>query len=262
MRSVPRRLALVVALAAIVAFPATAVANHSWNGYHWARQANPFVLKVGDNLSSSWKGYLKTAASDWSKSTVLDMTVVAGGSSNKQCRPTAGRDEVCNGAYGFNGWLGIAQVWVSGKHITQGTTKVNDTYFNTSTYNSSAWRQLVMCQEVGHTIGLYHQDEKFSNANLGTCMDYTNDPDGGAGGASSSDPGNLHPNKHDYDELVAIYKHLDSTTTVGSAVASVADARWNAEWGREVARSAGGHVSTYVRDLGGENLVFTFVIWA
>jgi hypothetical protein len=33
-----------------------------------------------------------------------------------------------------------------------------------------------MCQEVGHTFGLDHQDENFNNTNLGTCMDYTNDP--------------------------------------------------------------------------------------
>jgi hypothetical protein len=29
-------------------------------------------------------------------------------------------------------------------------------------------------------------------------MDYTNDTDSGAGGASSSDPSNMSPNAHDY----------------------------------------------------------------
>ncbi len=33
-----------------------------------------------------------------------------------------------------------------------------------------------MCQEIGHDFGLDHQDENFNNPNLGTCMDYTNDP--------------------------------------------------------------------------------------
>lgn len=37
-------------------------------------------------------------------------------------------------------------------------------------------RCLVTCQEVGHTFGLDHRDENFDNGNLGTCMDYTNDP--------------------------------------------------------------------------------------
>jgi len=76
---------------------------------------------------------------------------------------------------------------------------------------------LVTCQEVGHTFGLAHQDETFDNANLGTCMDYTNDPDGGAGGASSNDPSNEHPNQHDYDQLATIYAHLDSTSTIAAS---------------------------------------------
>lgn len=29
-----------------------------------------------------------------------------------------------------NGWLGIASISVNGSHITQGTVKLNDTYFN------------------------------------------------------------------------------------------------------------------------------------
>jgi hypothetical protein len=87
--------------------------------------------------------------------------------------------EVCNRKYGFNGWLGVAGIWASGNHITQGYVKLNDSYFNTASYNTAAWRRMVTCQELGHTFGLGHTDETFNNANQGTCMDYTNDPDGG-----------------------------------------------------------------------------------
>ena len=34
---------------------------------------------------------------------------------------------------------------------------------------------------------------------------------------SDSDTKSTHPNQHDYDELAIIYKHLDSTTTIGSS---------------------------------------------
>jgi hypothetical protein len=106
---------------------------------------------------------------------------------------------VCNAKYGNNGWLGIASIWISGSHITQGTVKMNDTYFNTATYNKPSWKQMVLCQEIGHTFGLDHQDENFNNQNLGTCMDYSNDParDDGQGN-------NLHPNAHDYNQLAHI----------------------------------------------------------
>ena len=249
---VPVAVATAAALALIT--PAAAQANHSWGGYHWARTSNPFTLKLGDNVSSAWDASLSGASSDWSKSTVLDTTIVAGSSNPKNCRGTTGRVEVCNSTYGNNGWLGVASISVTGGvHITKGTVKLNDTYFNTPTYNTSAWRNLVTCQEVGHTFGLDHQDENFNNANLGTCMDYTNDPST-----------NQHPNQHDYDELVTIYSHLDSTTTVGAALPSgAADAVGNdaSSWGRLVEGSrAEGH-STYVRDFGGGNQVITFVTW-
>ena len=247
-----RRLAGVAALALVLVVPTTASASHSWGGYHWARQSNPFTLKLGDNVTSAWDSYLATTSADWSASAVLDTTIVAGATKPRSCRPTTGRVEVCNAAYGGTGWLGIAGIYISGSHITQGYVKVNDTYFNTSTYNTPAWRNLVMCQEVGHTLGLDHQDETFDNPNLGTCMDYTNNPES-----------NQHPNAHDYAQLESIYAHLDSTTTVsavrGSSGAAASSA---AAFGRLVSSSHNGKVQTFVRDLGNGRLEVTRVIWA
>ena len=228
------------------------IENHSWNGYHWARQSNPFNLKIGDNVSSVWDSYLVTTTSDWSQSTVLNMNIVAGQAKSRNCRPTNGRVEVCNSTYGNNGWLGVAQVWINGSHITQGTVKLNDTYFNTPTYNTTAWRNLVSCQEVGHTIGLDHQDTNFNNPNLGTCMDYTNDPST-----------NQHPNQHDYDELQTIYSHLDSFTTVleaRPAAMDQIDLSGPGQWGQLLREK--GRTGLYELDFGGGHKVFTFVIWA
>jgi hypothetical protein len=233
------------------------LATNSWNGYHWARTTTSFTLKLGDNLSSVWKPILATTSTDWSVSTVLDTIVVPGLSNPKNCRPTAGRVEVCNSKYGNTGWLGIAQIWISGgAHITQGTTKVNDTYYATPKYNTTAWRNLVMCQEVGHTLGLAHQDENFDNANLGTCMDYTSDP-----------TSNQHPNGHDYDELALIYNHVDSTTTVDQSAQlppamNDIDFEGPGQWGRLISESASGRKQVYELDFGGGNKVVTAVIWA
>ncbi len=227
-------------------------ANHSWGGYHWARTHNPFTVKLGDNVNSNWDPYLATASSEWSKSDVLDTTVVVGLANPRNCRPTAGRVEVCNNTYGNNGWLGVAQIWLSGSHISQGTVKLNDTYFNTSKYNTPAWRNLVTCQEIGHTFGLDHQDEVFDNPNLGTCMDYTNDPST-----------NQYPNQHDYDELDIIYAHLDSTTSAFSSHgASNIDLDHPSAWGQLMRSSGGGRFQRFTRDLGNGEQVVTFVVWA
>lgn len=234
----------------------TAYAIHSWGDYHWARTSNPFTLKFGDNVSATWDGHLATASADWGVSSMVDTTIVAG-KSKGSCQPTKGRVEVCNKNYGNNGWLGVASIWVSGNHITQGAVKVNDTYFNTTKYNTPAWRQFVMCQEVGHAFGLDHQDVNFNNANLGTCMDYTSNPSG--------PPSNEHPNAHDYDQLGLIYAHLDSVTTVGQMVsrphgngtAPEAD-----DAGKVLRKDNRGRPALYERDMGKGEKLFTFIFWA
>ncbi len=230
-------------------------ADHSWGGYHWARTSNPFSLKLGDNVSSQWDSVIRTTSSDWSVSSVLDTTVVAGLANPRTCKPTLGRVEVCNGKYGNNGWLGIAQIWITGgEHITQAVTKLNDTYFSTAKYNTLAWRNLVSCQEVGHTFGLDHQDEDFNNSNLGTCMDYTSDPSS-----------NQHPNTHDYEQLDLIYSHVDSVSTTGSSAVNQNGneiGNDSSDWGRAVHKNENGRADLYRKDLGNGVEVYTHVYWA
>lgn len=188
-------LALVAAMV-----PVPAQADHAWANYHWERSSNPVSLTIGDNMTGVWPPRLVEATTDWNQSAVLDLSVVAGNAKGGNCRPNNGKIEVCNDAYGFNGWLGIAQIWIDGDHITRANSRMNDSYFNSAPYNTYSWRQLVVCQEIGHDFGLGHQDEDFSTKTLpGTCMDYTDDP-----------VGSEAPNAHDFEQLELIYEHLDT----------------------------------------------------
>lgn len=248
------------------AFQLNPAASHSWNGYHWARTGNPFLVQLGDDVNTNWDAYLAVASGDWSQNVLTQYgynpvrtAIVAGRTNPRKCSPTVGQDEICNASYGNTGWLGVAQIWVSGKHITQGTVKLNDTYFNTSKYNKPAWRQFVVCQEGAHTFGLDHQNENFNDTNLGTCMDYTNDPDGTLYGQAD----NTHPNQHDYEELALIYAHLDSTTTLRSSSAvGGANVDSPSEWGRLMSTKHGGRAQVFERDFGNGEQIITFVIWA
>jgi hypothetical protein len=58
MFKVPAARTLVVSALILFAigFAARSYADHWWGGYHWARTSNPFTLKVGDNVSSTWDG--------------------------------------------------------------------------------------------------------------------------------------------------------------------------------------------------------------
>ncbi|HEY5644522.1 MAG TPA: hypothetical protein VIS76_01145 [Pseudomonadales bacterium] len=273
------RAAAIFVLAFGLSMPAAA--THSWANYHWARQSNPLPLNLGDNLSAAWAPSFMDASLDWNYASVLEAKIVAGATNAKRCGGNNGRVEVCNSAYGNNGWLGIAQIWVSAGHIVQGVVKLNDTYFDAPPYDTPEWRALVMCQEVGHVFGLGHQDENFSNANLGSCMDYTNEP-----------ASNQHPNSHDYALLGEIYAHLDSYDSFvdssaeeppisdgpadecrggprkcGSGARGVAPSILDlvlsepGQWGRLLAESSDGRRGVYELDLGDGHRVITHVFW-
>lgn len=97
-----------------------------------------------------------------------------------------------------------------------------------------------MCQEVGHTLGLDHQSEDFAPASK-TCMDYGTPTEAGR-----------HPDGHDYEQLKAIYAHLDTTSTIAST-------------GTSAAGSTGlGRVrdDVWVEHLGGGRRIVHFVYWA
>jgi hypothetical protein len=214
-----------LAVAALGLQISTAHGTHSWSNYHWARAdtGTHVVFTLEHNLTSEkWnvkpsgadKTFLEQASGDWSAAAEIHISGI-----NYPNPPDAGKCEVkrnfsgpldsnidvCSKEYGFKGWLGLAQIWVIDGHIIKGVAKLNDSYFKSGTYDDPLWRDLVMCQEVGHVFGLGHQDEDFYNDDLKdidgveTCMDYTNRP-----------AGNGQPNQHDYDQLELIYDHPDS----------------------------------------------------
>lgn len=240
-----------IASAAVVA-ATPLLATNAWNDYHWLRTTTEITPPVGDNVSAAWDSYLQTAVADWNVSTRIQSPLVAGETNPRACRPKAGRIEVCNAAYGNTGWLGIAQIWLSDGHISQGIAKLNDTYFNTAQYNTPSWRALVMCQEIGHDYGLDHQDEDFATDNTTSCMDYTNQP-----------AGNEHPDAHDYEQLEIIYNHAHSgSTAVAPGASAQAGGDGPSEWGRPVAFTADGRPDVYMRVLPDGTRLITHVFWA
>jgi hypothetical protein len=193
---------LIVVFGAALLTSAT-FADHNWGPpYHWARTTSSFDLPVINSTTIEWDGYVSKAITDWSASSKLNMIEDTSGSTSRQtrrrCKGGTGTVRICNLSYGPNGWLGIAGISVdSNDHITTGYTKLNDTYFSSSFYDNYAWRQSVTCQELGHDVGLHHQDEDFNNVSLFTCMDY-------------QDPPYDSPNAHDYEQLDIIYNHTDT----------------------------------------------------
>jgi hypothetical protein len=255
-------------------------ADHSWGNYKWDDTDGTLDLVLADNLTQThWSSALGVATHDWNVwswdnggssgdvlNSVLSLNIANG--SNVICDPVSGNVQVCNDSYGNNGWLGIAQIWTTrgkNKRIVAGVAKMNDSYFSQSPYNTSPWRQLVMCQEVAHTFGMGHQDENFSNVNLGSCMDYTSDPDGSIRGEAN----NEHPNYHDYELLTELYGNSDegSSGGGGSTTCNPRSPKCNqgvvlenpADWGRLV--SGHGPKEVYERVISNGLKVVTHVTW-
>lgn len=262
-----------VALAACVALGAIvpASATHSWGGYHWAGNGTNLTLKLNRAITSQWSSYVTEATADWEQSAELTLNSATVSVNARKCNPITGQVLICNESYGQRGWLGIANIWLSNGHISKATVKLNDTYFNQAQYNTAPWRNVVSCQEIGHTFGLDHVDEAFGNPNQGTCMDYTNDPDGGG----AYGPSNEHPNSHDYSMLTTIYNHDDGFTTATAATnfgirqvgaappqADAGAGDSPAEWGRAIHRDGQGRPDLFVRELGPGRKVLTHVFWA
>ncbi|MCX4027124.1 hypothetical protein H0A36_21540 [Endozoicomonas sp. SM1973] len=179
-------------------FAASGYANHNWNNYHWARTTTAFNLQVVDSMTASWEGELVEALSRWSYSNVISLAITSANDSHhtrKRCRMVKGQIRVCNAEYGFNGWLGLATIGLDASgHIDRGTAKMNDSY--TSYWAILGEKNHVICQEIGHVLGLGHTSEDGTSQK--TCMDYSTDLD------------SQWPNGHDYSELESIYQHVDS----------------------------------------------------
>ena len=247
----------------------TVSANHAWGNYHWARTTPSFDLTVINSTTADWDPFVANAVADWSQSMVLDMVEDQSGSTattvRRQCRAPSGMVRICNLAYGYNGWLGVAGISIdSAGHIVAGYTKLNDSYFSLDYYNTYDWKQTVTCQELGHDIGLDHQDENFDNMSLLSCMDY-------------QDPPFPWANGHDFEQLETIYGHLDSYDSYGGGggggeggcnappgkgcnKSSVGQGNAGSEWGISLGRR--GARETFIRiDPDGTRHI-TFVRWA
>ena len=218
--------ALLLTLSALVVLPAGAHADHAWyvNGQpaHWASTVEPAQIDLGENLSDPvWDSLSHIPAFVWSLSPstsgqlglspVLRVNLRAGGLASNEV-------ELYDDLYGLNGWIGQATISVDAQgHITDGTVQLNRSYTL-----SQSEKHAAINHEVGHTLGLDHEDATVMCAVL--C-------------------GIENPVSHDYEVLTAVNAHVDAySTTVGEVPVA-------APVGRATVRRHGPRAVVYVTRL-------------
>lgn len=155
-------------------------AGHTWNGYHWpSYNLNPGVV---DN--TAYGSEVGDAVEAWNN-LGSDLQLNGGGSDIEV------RAKNASALY-----LGVAEIQVDADgHILSGRVTINHRYLKDGNlYGYDAGDRIhVICQEVGHILGLDHQDgESCMNDDNATLGNYT------------------APNSHDGETLEEIYDgHVD-----------------------------------------------------
>ena len=227
---------------------APSVTAQSAAPYHWARKRSHFRLPVGDNVSGDWNAYLRATLDDWNQNETITLIEVKGATNPQYCEPVAGTVQVCNWMYGTQeGWLGLTRLYfnASGTHIDAATVQLNDSfmYAPNSPYNSDAARRHTLCHELGHTIGLDHQETT-------SCMNHS----------QHAVFNFLTPINEDFRQLRQIYEHADATRTVER---QDADLSLFAPTSQSADPSGlDSEEDVMVLPLDEETQVLTFIVWA
>jgi hypothetical protein len=151
----------------------TAYASHYY-GIKWKGHA-PVTVRLVDKTPASWDGAVTAAADSWSLSTAIDYVKEDGA---ENCTVVSGAVVICARNDGPTFYAALTTWGQRGNSYTAVLIVVN-------TYYLPNPDQHAICQELGHALGLDHQDASDS------CM--------------GTNWGALYPNAHDFEELEIIY---------------------------------------------------------
>lgn len=150
------------------------------NVYAWPNDGRGITLEVLNAMEDKWQTMLQVALDNWDQGYPVDSLTlpVTRIDYEYDCEGVSGKLKVCNGNYGANRWRGLNELILEKRtgRILNSAAKINEYYLEGSSNRDKDQQLYTLCHEIGHGFGLPHWDEDFTNADLGNCMDYTNNP--------------------------------------------------------------------------------------
>lgn len=165
-------------VASLLAVAAPAHATHQQGNLHWTKPQNSArTIIIIDSTTTPWAPLLPNKVSQWGQPSKIDTNLNSGAtddSTRSSCpQPTNYRRvRVCSYQYNNPNWAGLASVAYnpSNGHIQHGTVKLDGADNGSLT---DAGRRHVICQEIGHNLGLAHWNVDGNNSCMNT--GHTND---------------------------------------------------------------------------------------
>jgi len=143
----------------------------------WNNKGNGLELEILNACNDEYQPFVETAVANWDNGYPIDSLTlyITRIPYENECKSVTGKLKICNGDYGDTRWRGLNEVLLSPRWntIVSSTALLNEYYLN---YESDFQKLYTTCHELGHGFGLPHWDENFFNADLGNCMDYTQNP--------------------------------------------------------------------------------------
>jgi hypothetical protein len=154
-------------------------ASHQWcpanfgGCLHWTKpESGPRLIILINNATDPWRPRLDGRAADWSRPDKINVNVDAGSTDAglRQDCPMPDRYRrvrVCSYGYNNPNWLGLAKVSAvtTNGHIQQGWVKLDNA--DLDILDADGQRH-VMCQEIGHNLGLKHWNVDGNNSCMNT----------------------------------------------------------------------------------------------
>jgi hypothetical protein len=213
---------------------------------HWRHSQVPFTLNLLNHASSNWPKPLKYAANSWETPEMVKFNIV-----NSKPSPYC---EIYPESMNFcswndaDGWLS-QMMYVQGPgdpHIIATVVAVNDAYLMTpkSKYNTDAWRNYILCQSFGWTMGIkYSFESGDSLQSLNSCMNVFTD--------FAKVQQMQNPDQDDINEMIGLYKHTDDNPSSSiSYIVTQANALWKQKDFGTLIDSTENGVQVYEQSLG------------